>query len=195
MATGIPASKLKGMGHSTVQSVQTDSEVRLCYEGKRSEQEILATPPAEITRLWQGEAATQNLNRLYYGDNLPILAALLRDPVVCGQMRLVYIRPGAPAGRHADPFADAAIIQAVSAAGAILARTSRNEADSEPRKYKDTRLFSLSPGVFVLGNALRLTRSQLPTAATPEYGSTRHRGSVAAWGQREAEQPYTIGGT
>jgi len=147
LATGIPASKLKGMGHSTVQSVQTDSEVRLCYEGKRSEQEILATPPAEITRLWQGEAATQNLNRLYYGDNLPILAALLRDPVVCGQVRLVYIRPGASAGRDADPFADA--VQAVSAAGAILARTGWNETDSAPRKYKDTRPFSWSPGVFV----------------------------------------------
>lgn len=93
MATGIPPSKLKNADVSLIQSPQTEADVRLCYEGKRAERDILATPHAEISRLWPAEVAGANDNRLYYGDNLSILAALLKDPAVHGQVRLVYIDP------------------------------------------------------------------------------------------------------
>ncbi|MCI0488034.1 MAG: site-specific DNA-methyltransferase [Blastocatellia bacterium] len=68
----------------------TRSDVILSYEGKRDERAILATPAAKIQSLWQGES---EVNRLYYGDNLPILAALLEDSSVKGKVRLVYIDP------------------------------------------------------------------------------------------------------
>jgi len=65
-------------------------EADLCYRGKLSANDVLATPPAEVTEIWRG---TTDENRLYFGDNLPILARLLEDPGVRGQVKLVYIDP------------------------------------------------------------------------------------------------------
>jgi adenine-specific DNA-methyltransferase len=52
--------------------------------------------PAQAKVLWHppglvGDARPPN--HLYFGDNLPVLAALLDDPDVRGQVRLVYIDP------------------------------------------------------------------------------------------------------
>ena len=63
---------------------------RLEYNGKKPESEILATPPGQF-RL--NSAYCGNPNRLYHADNLDVLASLVRDTNVCGQVRLVYIDP------------------------------------------------------------------------------------------------------
>ena len=65
-------------------------EAALCYRGKMSVRDVLATPPVEIAEVWQGDT---DRNRLYFGDNLAILAGLLEDPDVCGAVKLVYIDP------------------------------------------------------------------------------------------------------
>jgi len=70
--------------------VDTSLDVTLAYEGKLDEKTILSISPANTRLLWQGESS---MNRLYYGDNLPILAALLRDTSIRGKIRLVYIDP------------------------------------------------------------------------------------------------------
>lgn len=95
MATGIPRSNWQGTPHSVpgngANSGNTD--VHLSYEGKKPESEILGTPAAKCRELWPDSYGQAPANRLYYGDNLPILSALTRDPVVCGHVRLVYIDP------------------------------------------------------------------------------------------------------
>jgi len=47
----------------------------------------------------------QQANRLYYGDNLPILASLLQNPSIKGNVKLIYIDP---------PFATNSIFQSRS---------------------------------------------------------------------------------
>ena len=47
----------------------------------------------------------QPTNRLYYGDNLPILASLMQEPTIRGNVRLIYIDP---------PFATNSIFQSRS---------------------------------------------------------------------------------
>ena len=95
MATGIPRTKWQSAAHR----VHTDglasgnTDVQLSYEGKKSEQEILAAAPAKCRQLWPEHNIHATPNQLYYGDNLPILAALMRDPAVRGHVRLVYIDP------------------------------------------------------------------------------------------------------
>lgn len=89
MATGL--SKTKWNGNLTVSGSNNGLDVKLSYEGKKPESEILATQTADIKLLWQG--AIKRRNRLYYGDNLPILAHFLNDPKVRGKIRLVYIDP------------------------------------------------------------------------------------------------------
>jgi adenine-specific DNA-methyltransferase len=91
MATGIPKTHWQSSTHANgVNGGSTD--VRLDYEGKKSEREILQTPGAECRRLWP-EHPSHETNRLCFGDNLPILAALANDPDVRGKVRLVYIDP------------------------------------------------------------------------------------------------------
>jgi len=85
--------------------------VSLSYEGKLPEREILAIRPARIKTLWKGNRA-QTLgdeNRLYYGDNLPVLASLLKDHAVRGKVRLIYIDP---------PFSTKSVYQSRSQADA-----------------------------------------------------------------------------
>ena len=90
MATGI--SKTKWNGDLTLQSNNGNGlGVELTYNGKKLDLEILHTQPADIRLL--RKAKDNSKNRLYYGDNLPILAFLLGDPDVKGNVRLVYIDP------------------------------------------------------------------------------------------------------
>ncbi len=95
MATGIPRTKWQGTARRVHPNGLTSGNtgVHLSYEGKKSEQEILGTPPAKCRQLWPEHNGQATPNRLYYGDNLPILAALMRDPAVRGHLRLVYIDP------------------------------------------------------------------------------------------------------
>jgi len=95
MATGIPRTKWQsappppgGDGNDA-----GNTNVHLTYEGKKPERDILLTPPASCRQLWPERCDEPALNRLYFGDNLPVLAALRGEADVCGKVRLVYIDP------------------------------------------------------------------------------------------------------
>ncbi len=90
MATGVPKTNTRWAKTDFADFSPGGFSATLMYEGKQPEVAILATLPATPHVLWNENAAP---NRLYYGDNLPILAHLLNDPQVCGQVRLVYIDP------------------------------------------------------------------------------------------------------
>jgi adenine-specific DNA-methyltransferase len=95
MATGIPKTKWQGT-HTADSFSGTNSgntDVFLSYEAKKSEAVILNTAAAKCNLLWPDARRKANYNRLYYGDNLSILAALTQDPSVRGHVRLVYIDP------------------------------------------------------------------------------------------------------
>ena len=79
-----------------------NSQLQLTYAGKQDEAAILEIPPASPIELWRG---TDAINRLYYGDNLPVLAHLLTDSDVRGKVRLIYIDP---------PFATNGVFQSRS---------------------------------------------------------------------------------
>lgn len=97
MATGIPlANGRTQQSRSKDKAVpinQASLEITLAYEGKQSECSILGTPPANLERDFTEGLASNSPNRLYYGENLSILAALLKDPAVQGKVRLIYIDP------------------------------------------------------------------------------------------------------
>ncbi len=109
MATGIPKTQWQSPTHANgVNSGSTD--VRLDDEGKKAEREILQIPVAECRQLWP-EHPSHKTNRLYFGDNLPILAALANDPDVRGKVRLVYIDP---------PYATRSVFQSRNQADAYM---------------------------------------------------------------------------
>src|SRR4030042_1582708 len=82
MATGVPQKK---------PSINPNNGVSLSYSGKIPEDTIISTLPSVIVSRWKHPFT--NRNRLYFGDNLGILAALLLDSEVKGQVRLIYIDP------------------------------------------------------------------------------------------------------
>jgi len=94
MATGIQKTKWNGTviidEHADDFSDMDPGAMELHYPGKLDRDTVLSTPPAEVAQVWQG---TSDTNRLYFGDNLSLLAALLQDPAMRGQVRLVYIDP------------------------------------------------------------------------------------------------------
>lgn len=106
MATGVSKTKWNGKRTHQVKSSLSNAVhgMALTYEGKRPESEILATPPADLRLLWSGTQKPDSFpaNRLYFGDNLHVLASLLEDPSVRGHVRLVYIDP---------PFATKSVFQ------------------------------------------------------------------------------------
>ena len=93
MATGVHKSMWSElpMKESTTESAPTSSAV-LSYCGKASEAEILSTIPATLRQL-HSPPSDPPLGRLYYGDNLPILATMMEDPSIAGRIRLIYIDP------------------------------------------------------------------------------------------------------
>lgn len=97
MATCIPKTKSNGNGSSAFANghIQNSPDLILAYPGKRSEQEILAIQSSELIAVWNGEQFENGVpqNRLYYGDNLGMLSALINDRSIQGQVRLVYIDP------------------------------------------------------------------------------------------------------
>lgn len=109
MATGISKTKWIGLDSTlgNFNQPKQNSDVTLSYEGKQSETKILKTPCVQTSEIWQSKSSVEDSsqNRLYYGDNLPILASLLKDFSVAGKIRLVYIDP---------PFATRSIFQSRS---------------------------------------------------------------------------------
>lgn len=83
MATGIP--KRAGYGRAG------PTPITLSYPNKAARDEILKHNPARVVSLWRHPLASEN--KLYYGDNLDLLATLASDPHVSGRVRLVYIDP------------------------------------------------------------------------------------------------------
>ncbi|MBE7557168.1 MAG: site-specific DNA-methyltransferase [Anaerolineales bacterium] len=111
MATGVPKTKWSGNNSDPAQVnglPEQPLDVSLSYEGKQAREEILATTPAATRVLWQSDKGE---NRLYYGDNLPILASFLNDDAVREKVRLVYIDP---------PFATKSVFQSRSQSDAYL---------------------------------------------------------------------------
>lgn len=105
MATGSPKNNW-GDKSSVTRTPGISDAISLSYEGKQSESVILKTRPASTHMLWSGnEEDRQVPNRLYYGDNLPILASLAQEPSIREHIRLVYIDP---------PFATNSIFQSRS---------------------------------------------------------------------------------
>ena len=92
MATGIPKTNWRGSSTGATPKGSPGGEIQLTYVGKKPEAEILRTTPASLHAAWSSEAG-EPANRLYYGENLAVLAALLRDPAIRGQIRLAYIDP------------------------------------------------------------------------------------------------------
>jgi len=92
MATGVPnRGKIKDIRNNE----RISNNIRITYPEKLPEDDILTTSPAEMIKVWVGErsSSSQKIKRLYYGDNLSILASLLQDKKVVGKVRLVYIDP------------------------------------------------------------------------------------------------------
>ncbi len=94
MATGIPKQKRNSLAPLSALA-EGALGITLQYEGKKTWNEIVATPAADLRRLWPAGITDYPppLNRLYFGDNLGTLAALRHDPIVCGKVRLIYIDP------------------------------------------------------------------------------------------------------
>jgi len=113
MATGIPKTKWQSTAPAVRGNVDEagKTDVHLSYEGKKPEREILLTPPGECRQLWPEHSDNPASNRLYFGDNLPVLAALAHDLEVRGKVRLVYIDP---------PYATRSVFQSRSQADAYM---------------------------------------------------------------------------
>lgn len=113
MATGIPKTRWQSVPHSLSAGGDEagNTDVHLAYEGKKPVREILLTPPAACRQVWPEPNGKTLANRLYYGDNLPILAALKWDTGICGQVRLIYIDP---------PYATKSVFQSRNQADAYM---------------------------------------------------------------------------
>lgn len=74
-------------------------EVRLEYPGKKPHEEVLNTQPG---RYEVAQTLGEGSNRLYFGENLNVLAALAADATVFRKVKCVYIDP---------PFASQAAFQ------------------------------------------------------------------------------------
>ncbi len=100
MATGTPRTRWNGnLSHSLPDNTESSLELHLSYEGKVTENDVLAIEPATLQPLQEKEGVA---NTLYYGDNLPILAALMQISEIKGKVKLIYIDP---------PFATNSVFQ------------------------------------------------------------------------------------
>ena len=95
MATGVSTTKWNGERQSIERTAaDADLSVTLSYAGKKSAEDILSGLCAQTFKVWgAADDSAKSVNRLYWGDNLPILRMLLNDDRVRGKVRLVYIDP------------------------------------------------------------------------------------------------------
>lgn len=96
MAVPIPG---KARNDNLLQDYAVTQGLKLDYPGKKPAADILKTLPGLYVSNPEHSGGD---NRLYFADNLPVLAALARDSSVAGKVRLVYIDP---------PFATAAAFE------------------------------------------------------------------------------------
>jgi adenine-specific DNA-methyltransferase len=68
-----------------------DEEVNLQYPGKKDIDVILSRAPATIVQVRKCESDI--CRRLYFANNLDVLALLTKDPMVKGRVGLIYIDP------------------------------------------------------------------------------------------------------
>lgn len=80
MATGVPSKNGNGTGGA----------LELTYQGKLPQERILAEPALAT---FQAAHKADSLNRLYCGDNLAALKAMIDDPAIRAKVALVYIDP------------------------------------------------------------------------------------------------------
>lgn len=85
MATGTPRTPSR----SGLMALSSSAGVELTYPGKRPLGEILKSEPGVLHSVSAGSAN----RRLYFAENLSVLAALATDESVCGKVRLIYIDP------------------------------------------------------------------------------------------------------
>lgn len=86
MATGTP---IKGDPNRPSDSC----EALLDYPGKKNPADIMSTPAPEFLTVACKNGTPDSQNRLYFGENLSVLASLLADSSVVGRVKLVYIDP------------------------------------------------------------------------------------------------------
>ncbi len=83
MATGVP--------RSPIRSATASLPITLTYPGKKPAEEILAAPSGIFEHVPTPHADMRK--RLYFAENLTVLAHLAQDPTICGKVRLIYIDP------------------------------------------------------------------------------------------------------
>lgn len=95
MATGVSATKWNCERQPIARTAaDADVSVSLSYEGKKSVDEILSGSKSDVFKVWGVADDPAKLeNRLYWGDNLPILRGMLNDERIRGKVKLVYIDP------------------------------------------------------------------------------------------------------
>jgi adenine-specific DNA-methyltransferase len=79
MATGIPKKDTSA----------SNNRVRLAYEGKISENDIIKGNLVQYSRIYSHSSD----KRLYFGDNLEVLRLFAEKPAICGKINLIYIDP------------------------------------------------------------------------------------------------------
>src|SRR5260364_96275 len=72
------------------QKQPAEQGMRLEYPGKKAAEVILETPPGHYK---PSAAYKSGKSRLYHGETLDVLAALMQDETVAGKVKLVYIDP------------------------------------------------------------------------------------------------------
>ena len=105
MATGLSKTKWNGniVKIDAGNSVNYPTKTELFFEGKKSQNDILSGSKASCSVFWKSETANGHNNRLFYGDNLPILLSLLDSSDIAGNVKLIYIDP---------PYATNSVFQA-----------------------------------------------------------------------------------
>ncbi|HEU5341089.1 site-specific DNA-methyltransferase [Edaphobacter sp.] len=84
MAIGVPRKR------TVLSTLAFPSEdMVLSYPGKTPLLQVLQTAPASVRAIYRAGRT----NGFYFGENLRVLAHLMKDPEVCGKVRLVYIDP------------------------------------------------------------------------------------------------------
>jgi len=105
MATGVSKTKWKGNGSKSNDNfkIKSDLDIKLQYKGKKSLKEVLKTKKSVNKIIWPDNCASEN--RLFYGDNINILASLLEDTNLKNRIKLIYIDP---------PFATSSVFKSRS---------------------------------------------------------------------------------
>ena len=105
MATGLSRTKWKG----SLEEVNSTSinrfnvNIELSFEGKKNKEDVLRGEKADFEVFWKSKSANGHNNRLFYGDNLPILLRLLEFSEIAGKVKLIYVDP---------PYATNSVFQA-----------------------------------------------------------------------------------